>query len=160
LSRQVCRRCRQSGRHPFGEERELLRPGREPVELEVDQGRIETHQALGSGTGGHRPAVATVGFADGVIERLVVQVAQARAVVNAVDGDRELAPDEFVEQRVAPIAAVGDPSEGGVLPPHTETRVPHHEHEESRLALREAVIGHRLHAFRGGQSNISAASPP
>ena len=84
-----------------------------------------------------------------LIERLVVHVIEARAIVDAVDGDGESAPGEFVEERVAPIAAVGDASEGGVLPLHAETGVPHDQHEEPRLALREAVIGDSLNAFGG-----------
>ena len=84
-----------------------------------------------------------------MIERLVMHVIEPRAIVNAVDGDRESAPGELVEQRVAPVAAVGDAGEGGVLALHAQTRVPHDQHEKPRLALREAVIDHSLDAFPG-----------
>jgi len=91
----------------------------------------------------------------------VVHVEEPRAVVNAVHGGGKPAPDELVEQRVAPIAAIGDAGEGGVLPLHTQTRVPHDQDEEPGLALGEAVIDDSLMAFGGGhQSNISSASPP
>lgn len=69
--------------------------------------------------------------------------------MNAVDGDGESAPGELVEKRVAPLAAVCDAGEGGILALHAETRMPHDQHEEPRLALREAVIGNSLNAFGG-----------
>jgi hypothetical protein len=90
----------------------------------------------------------------------VVHVIDPRAIVDAIAGDREPTPDEFVEKGVALLATVGDAGEGGVLPFETQTGMPHHEHQKPRLALRETVVGCRLDAFCRRHSSISSASPP
>jgi hypothetical protein len=53
-----------------------------------------------------------------VIERLVVNVIELRAVVNTARGDRKAAPDELVEKRVAFLAAIGDSGKGRILTFH------------------------------------------
>ena len=126
----------------------------------LGQGRIESHQPLGGRPGGYRPSVAAVGLPDGVVERSVMDVVQARAVVDAVRGDSMPTSDELLEKRVAFLAAVGDAGEGGILAFDAQTRVPHHEHEEPGLALGEAVVGEGLHAFVGRHRQNSSARPP
>jgi hypothetical protein len=86
-------------------------------------------------------------------------VIEPGAVVNAVRGAGKPTLDELVEQRVALLAAVGDAGEGRILSFHTETGVPHDEHEEARLTLREAEINHRVDAFGRHHSQSSSASP-
>ena len=80
--------------------------------------------------------------------------------MNAIDADRESPAGELVEQRIAPIASIGDAGKRGVLPLHAQTSVSHHQHEEPCLTLREAVIDDSLNAFPSRQSHISSASPP
>jgi hypothetical protein len=95
-----------------------------------------------------------------VIQRFGVDVIEVRAVVDASGLDDESTAHEPGKKRVAFVAAVCDPSERGVLSLDAQTRVPHDQHEEPRLALGEAVIDDGLDAFSGRQSNISSASPP
>ena len=80
-----------------------------------------------------------MGLADGVIERAVTHVIEARPVVQAA-ADRGLpALDEAVEQRVHP-AAIGRSGEGRVLARHTDPGVPHYHHQEACLTVGEPEI--------------------
>jgi len=64
--------------------------------------------------------------------------------VGAPDFARPAAPDETIEKRIASPAAVRDRGKGRVLARHAEAGMPHHDHEEPRLALCEAQIHDRL----------------
>jgi hypothetical protein len=94
-----------------------------------------------------------------VIERLVVDVIELRAVVDTRGRDGHPAPDELVKKRVALLAAIGDAGEGAVLPFDAQAGMPHHEHQEARLTLGEAVVGNRLNAFSRCQSKSSSMGP-
>ena len=95
---------------------DLLGPGREPVEIGSYESGVEAHETLRRRPCGDRPTIAAVSLADGVVQRFVVHVIEAPTVVDAVNGDGESAADEFVEKRVALLAAVGNAGEGGILP--------------------------------------------
>jgi hypothetical protein len=87
-----------------------------------------------------------------VIQRFVVDVIEPGAVVDAVCGHGIPTSDQLLEKRVALLAAVGDAGVGGILTFDAQAGVPHHEHEELRLALGEAVVGDGLHALYFGNS--------
>jgi len=89
----------------------------------------------------------------------VVQVIEPRAIVDTVARHREPTADELVKKRVALLAAMGNAGEGGVLPLDAQPGMAHHEHEKPRLALGEAVVDDRLHAFGRRQSQSSSAMP-
>src|ERR1700674_2752310 len=98
-------------------------------------------------------------LADGSIERLLVQVIDASAIVPAVVHRREAEPDEPGKQ-LPRLLPVDDPAEGGVLARDADAGVQHDGHEEPRLAFREAAhLGNRLRAFVERHRNISSASP-
>src|SRR5262245_8000541 len=160
VGRRVCRRSRRCRHGPSVQVRELLRPGRQPLAIGARQRSVEPYQPLRSGACGDGPAIPAVRLANRVVQQLRVYVKDLRAIVDAVRGNGEAAPDESVEKHVALLPAAGDAGELGILPFHAETAVPHHEDEEPRLALREAVIGDRLNPFSGCHLNISSASPP
>jgi hypothetical protein len=89
-----------------------------------------------------------------------MDVVQPRAVVNAVNGTREAASNEPVEKSVA-LCPVRDASEAGILTRHTHPGVPHHEHQEPRLTLREPKLGDGLDAIVGRRHrHNSSANPP
>ena len=57
------------------------------------------------------------------------------------------------------IAAIRNAGEASVLAFDAQAGVPHHEHQETRLALREAVVADCLHAFGRRQSKSSSMGP-
>ena len=110
--------------------------------------------------------IAARGLADDVIQRLVMDVIEPRAVVDAVDGTRVATPDELVEEGVA-LRPVRDAGEARVLTRDADAGVPHDEHEEARLTLREAEFDDGLNAFVRsssvpellGQAAVATAAP-
>ena len=90
------------------EVRGLLGSRRQPLEIGHRQHGIEQHQTFNGEAWRHSTAVATRDVADDVVQRLVPEVIEPRAVVHAVDFVRVSAPDELVEKRVASPATVRD----------------------------------------------------
>jgi hypothetical protein len=89
-----------------------------------------------------------------------MQVVQPRAVVHAVAADGVTSLHELLEKRIASLAAVRDAGEACVLARDAHAGVPHHEHEEARLALGEAESDDRLDPFVESQYQNSSATPP
>src|SRR4051812_1675190 len=100
---------------------------------------IEAHKPLGGTPGRHASAIATLRLANGVIERLVMNVIEARAIVDAVGGDGIPALDELVEKRVALLAAGRNAGERRVLTFDAQPGMAHDEHEKPGLPLGEPV---------------------
>src|SRR5712691_2130648 len=121
---------------------------------------IEAHEPLCRTPCGHSSAIAALRLANRVIERLVMDVIEAGAVVDAVGGDGIPTLDDLLEKRVALLAAGRNAGERRVLSFDAQPAVAHHEHEKSSLTLGEAVVGDGLNAFMGGHSQSSSASPP
>ena len=85
---------------------DLLVNGGEPRRIAVQQQCVEEHQPLDGTAQRDGPAVPVLGFTDGLIERLVAHMVDARAVVRAVVRRRQSELDELREK--PPRLAVDD----------------------------------------------------
>ena len=79
-----------------------------------------------------------VRLANGAIQRLVVDVVQARLVM-AARVRRGVRRAPAAPKEVVHLPAVGDAGERAVVPAETDAGVQHHRHQEAGLALGEAV---------------------
>jgi hypothetical protein len=70
-------------------------------------------------------------LANGAIERLVSDMIELRAIVQAIGDHREFAACELVE-KLGDLVTVRDASEVGVLARHTDSGVQHHGHQKAR----------------------------
>src|SRR5262245_12513115 len=100
--------------------------------------------------------MSTVGLADGSIERLVMNVIDAPAVVTTAVRRRKPAADELRE-KLACLLAVDDAGKRGVLPEKTDAGVLHHKHEKARLALGESESSDRGDTVLRLHQNTSSA---
>jgi hypothetical protein len=142
-----------------GDKRSLLGSRREPLEIGDWQHCIEHHQSLDGQARRHPTTIGAGGFADGVVQRLVMQVIEPRSIVDAADVVRVAAPDEPAEERVTPPSTVGDASEARVLTWDANAAVAQDEHDEPRLALGEAEVDDGLDAFLVRHRHNSSANP-
>src|SRR5712691_2273596 len=101
--------------------------------------RVQEHQTFNDSARRERPTMPTVGRADGSIERLVVNVIDASAIVAARVRGGVPAADEVVE-KLPRLLPVNDAGERGVLAQQAHAGVQHHGHEEPRLALSETEL--------------------
>ena len=90
----------------------------------------------------------------------MVDVIEARAIVDAIVLGRVPASDQLGEEGVAPARTVGNASEARVLPRDAHAGMAQHEYEEARLALREANIHHGVNALLLRHRQSSSARPP
>jgi hypothetical protein len=88
-----------------------------------------------------------------------MDVIEPRSVVHAADLVCVAAPDEPVEEPVAPPPAVGDTSEARVLTRDAHATEAQDEHDEPRLTLREAEVDDGLDVFLVRHSHSSSARP-
>src|SRR5260221_13581421 len=95
--------------------RELVLLGREPPSLAVGQHGIEDHQAFDRARQRGGSSMPIIGLAYGTVERLVVDVEDARAMVAARPRGRIATRHETVEE-LAHLATVRDSSERAILP--------------------------------------------
>ncbi len=141
------------------EVRSLLLSGPQPQQLGTLNDSVDDHQMLDGMAECQRSTHTALWLADGSIERLLMQVIDASAIVPAVVHRREAESGELGE-KLPRLLPMDDPAEGGVLARDADAGVQHDGHEEPRLALREAAhVGNRLSTFREGHRNISSASP-
>ena len=88
----------------------------------------------------------TVGLTDGVVERLVLHLINASAIVSAAIGGGVSTVDELRE-KPARLLSVDDAGEGRVLARQTYAGMQHDGHQEARLAPCEAEVGDGLDAL-------------
>src|SRR5262245_29423484 len=100
--------------------------------------------------------MATIGVADGSIQRLVLDVVDASSIVTTGVRRRQSAADEFRE-KLARFLAVDDAGERAVLPEQTHPGVLHHEHEKARLTLGESESGNSCDTVLRLHQNTSSA---
>lgn len=93
----------------------LFSGGREPAELRVGEHAVEHHQALRDTGRGDRPAIPTVRFVDGSVQREMMHVIEPAAIVSARVGRSVPAADELVEEHAC-LLSVDDAGERRVLP--------------------------------------------
>src|SRR2546422_2253590 len=103
--------------------------------------------------------MAVVGIPDGLIERLVVDVVQARVVVSEPSSRRTAIRDKPPKEVLRRVS-VCDSREGAVLAAQADAGMEHNGHEESGLTRREPVVSDRLDALipRHHSRNSSAIS--
>jgi hypothetical protein len=95
----------------------LLVGGPEPHEIGVFDDGVEHHQTLDGVVQGHGFPQAAVRFADGPVERALVQVVDARAVVATVVHRGVAEPHQLVEELPC-LLAMHDAAEARVLTRH------------------------------------------
>jgi hypothetical protein len=135
--------------------RRLLVGRPEPHQVRVLDDGVEHHQALDGMAQGDRFAQAAVGLADGGVERSLVQVIDAGAVVSAVVHGRVLKPDELGEEPPR-LLAVHDAAEPCVLARDADAGVEHDGRQKPRLALRKALLRNSLDTFVEGHQSSSS----
>ena len=137
--------------------RQLVALGAEPDGGRVVQHGIEHHQPLDGTRKGHRPAEATVLFADRAIERLVLEAVQVRAFASAREDSRE-APLHQHGEEVARHLPPHAPGIGRVLARQTDAGMHRHGDQKARLARRESELGNGVDAFGVSHDRMSSAT--
>ena len=149
--RQVLRRDAGERRQVIG----LVLGGAEPDHLRVFDDGVEHHQSLDRVVQRERSPELAVCLADGRVERPLVDVVDARAVVTAVVHRGVLKSDELGEE-LPRLRTVDDAAEARVLAWDADAGVQHHGRQESRLALGEALLGDDMDAFVEGHRSSSS----
>jgi hypothetical protein len=88
----------------------LLLRGRQPHDGGAGEQRVEEHQTFHHAGCGQGSAVPAVGLPDGSVERFVMEVVDASAIVTTRVGRRVPAPDELREKlpRLLPVDDAGE----------------------------------------------------
>ena len=103
----------------------------------------------------HRFPQTALRLADGRVERALIDVVDARAVVPAVVHRGVAEPHELVEE-LPRLRAVHDAAEARVLTWDADAGVEHDGGQKPRLTLGEALLGDGVDAFiEGHRSNSS-----
>src|SRR5712675_466265 len=93
---------------------DFLLLGGEPLELAFGEKGIQEHQPLDRPRERKGPSVPIVRLADGLVERLVMDVIQPRRVVSAASDRRVIACQQLAKE-VLYFLSVRDPRERGVV---------------------------------------------
>lgn len=112
----------------------------QPDHLRVVDDGVEHHETLDRVVQREGASQGAVGHTDGGVERSLVDVIDARAVVAAVVHRRILKPHELREE-LPGLMSVDDAAEPGVLAWDADASVQHDRGQEACLTLGEALLG-------------------
>src|SRR5207248_4063119 len=112
--------------------RNLLSFRREPLQAALREHRVEQHQPLYRAAERKWPAVSIVCFANGLIERLVMDVEQSGRVVATPALGCKAAPNQLVEEFAYRRATVRDSRIRRVIASEAHTGMQHDSHQEAR----------------------------
>ena len=115
---------------------------------------VEDHEALDRPAERHPLAEPDVPLLDGLVERDVVQVVDARLAGAAQVGRHELATGELGE-KVDQLLPADDARERTVLPAQKDAGMQHHLDQEGGLALRKSEVGDPRDPLLVGHRNSS-----
>src|SRR5204862_69452 len=101
-------------------------------------------------------AMPVVRFADGAIQRLVMQVVQASAVMAAWPRSGIPAREQVLE-KLADLPAVANAGEGRIVAKQTNASMEHNRHQKPRLAVGETLQPNAAHTFLPCHSSSSSA---
>jgi hypothetical protein len=129
--------------------RSLLVGRPQPHKIWVFDHGVEHHQPLNSVVQGDGLTDTAVGLTDGGVQRSLVDVVDARAVMTAVEHRCVLKMHELGEE-LPRLRSIDDAAEPRVLPRDADAGVEHYRRQKPRLTLGEAILGKSLDAFMEG----------